>query len=204
MKSLSHVQLLATPWTAAHQAPPSMGFSRQEYWSGVHRRQLLLVYFHPPRSALLLLGGHCHFCGWRLPLCQDFTRKCNHDNLGRIQLRFTSWQRCWVTPSRPLETEVAPPPRDWVFTKQCLSASPYYPDFPSIACCPHPDTSRCAGHDQGPHSSAAPPSPSIQPRCQGQGLPHCPQNHPSAAQALPSILGSTGSQDHRTWTVHVG
>ena len=32
---LSHVQLLATPWTAAHQAPPSMGFSRQEYWSGV-------------------------------------------------------------------------------------------------------------------------------------------------------------------------
>ena len=34
-KSLSHVQLLATPWTAAHQAPPSMGFSRQEYWSRV-------------------------------------------------------------------------------------------------------------------------------------------------------------------------
>ena len=34
-KSLSHVRLLATPWTAAHQAPPSMGFSRQEYWSGV-------------------------------------------------------------------------------------------------------------------------------------------------------------------------
>ena len=35
VKSLSCVQLLATPWTAAHQAPPSMGFSRQEYWSGV-------------------------------------------------------------------------------------------------------------------------------------------------------------------------
>ena len=35
MKSLSHVRLLATPWTAAYQAPPSMGFSRQEYWSGV-------------------------------------------------------------------------------------------------------------------------------------------------------------------------
>ena len=34
VKSLSHVRLLATPWTAAHQAPPSMGFSRQEYWSG--------------------------------------------------------------------------------------------------------------------------------------------------------------------------
>ena len=32
VKSLSHVWLLATPWTAAYQAPPSMGFSRQEYW----------------------------------------------------------------------------------------------------------------------------------------------------------------------------
>ena len=35
MKLLSRVRLLATPWTAAHQAPPSMGFSKQEYWSGV-------------------------------------------------------------------------------------------------------------------------------------------------------------------------
>src|SRR5574337_223229 len=35
MKSLGRVQLLATPWTAAYQAPPSVGFSRQEYWSGV-------------------------------------------------------------------------------------------------------------------------------------------------------------------------
>ena len=35
MKSLSHGWLLVTPWTAAYQAPPSMGFSRQEYWSGV-------------------------------------------------------------------------------------------------------------------------------------------------------------------------
>ena len=34
-KLLSHVRLLATPWTAAYQAPPSMGFSRQEYWSGL-------------------------------------------------------------------------------------------------------------------------------------------------------------------------
>ena len=34
-KLLSHVWLFVTPWTAAHQAPLSMGFSRQEYWSGV-------------------------------------------------------------------------------------------------------------------------------------------------------------------------
>ena len=35
VKSLSRIWLLATPWTSAYQAPPSMGFSRQEYWSGV-------------------------------------------------------------------------------------------------------------------------------------------------------------------------
>ena len=35
VKLLSRVQLLVTPWTGAHQAPPSMGFSRQEHWSGL-------------------------------------------------------------------------------------------------------------------------------------------------------------------------
>ena len=35
VKLLSHVCLLVTPWTVAHQAPPSMEFSRQEYWSGL-------------------------------------------------------------------------------------------------------------------------------------------------------------------------
>ena len=35
VKSLSRVRLFATPWTIAYYAPPSMGFSRQEYWSGV-------------------------------------------------------------------------------------------------------------------------------------------------------------------------
>ena len=35
LSHFSHVQILATPWTAAHQAPPSMGLSTQEYWSGL-------------------------------------------------------------------------------------------------------------------------------------------------------------------------
>ena len=35
LSRFSRVQLLATPWTAAHQAPPFMGFSRQQYWSGL-------------------------------------------------------------------------------------------------------------------------------------------------------------------------
>ena len=44
VKSLSRVRLLAAPWTAAHQAPPSMGFPRQEYWSGVPLPSLNLGY----------------------------------------------------------------------------------------------------------------------------------------------------------------
>ena len=43
VKSLSPVWLLATPWTAAHQAPPSMGFSRQKYWSGVPLPSLMYI-----------------------------------------------------------------------------------------------------------------------------------------------------------------
>ena len=45
VKSLSRVQLLVTPWTAAYQAPASMGFSRQEYWSGVPLTAHLQIYF---------------------------------------------------------------------------------------------------------------------------------------------------------------
>ena len=47
VKSLSRVRLLATPGTAAYQAPPSMGFSRQEYWSGVPLPSPLRVCFSP-------------------------------------------------------------------------------------------------------------------------------------------------------------
>ena len=52
VKSLSRVRLLATSWTAAYQAPSSMGFSRQEYWSGVPLpclntgMKIFFVYFH--------------------------------------------------------------------------------------------------------------------------------------------------------------
>ena len=49
VKSLSRARLLATPWTAAYQAPPSMGFSRQEYWSGVP--------FPPREDKSMEMGG---------------------------------------------------------------------------------------------------------------------------------------------------
>ena len=53
VKSLSRVRLFATPWTAAYQAPPSMGFSRQEYWSGVPSPSPR----HDSLNPLLELGG---------------------------------------------------------------------------------------------------------------------------------------------------
>ena len=52
VKSLSRVWLLVTPWTAAYQAPPFMGFSRQEYWSGLPLPSLIQA----PR--FLKLGKH--------------------------------------------------------------------------------------------------------------------------------------------------
>ena len=65
VKPLSRVRLLATPWTAAHQAPLSMGFSRQEYWSGV------------PLPSLKLCPTLCHpmdhTC--QAPLFMEFFRQ---------------------------------------------------------------------------------------------------------------------------------
>ena len=55
VKSLSHVRLLATPWTAAYQAPPSMGLSGQEYWSGVPLPSLI---FGQDRQQLILDISH--------------------------------------------------------------------------------------------------------------------------------------------------
>ena len=57
LKSLSRVGLIATPWTAAYQAPPSMGFSRQEYWSDLPL---------PSPSVFLSLFEACWFCGFLL------------------------------------------------------------------------------------------------------------------------------------------
>ena len=71
VKSLSRVRLLAmTPWTTAYQAPPSMGFSRQEYWSGV------------PLPSLVLNSSHLH-------ITLSFSVKITL-NLGRVW-NFVLW-----------------------------------------------------------------------------------------------------------------
>ena len=53
VKSLSRVRLFVTPWTAAHQAHPSMGLSRQEYWSGVPLPSLKDLNIRPETIKLL-------------------------------------------------------------------------------------------------------------------------------------------------------
>ena len=54
VKSLSRVRPLATPWTAAYQAPLSMGFSRQEYWSGVPLPSPGLSFYPSANTTVLL------------------------------------------------------------------------------------------------------------------------------------------------------
>ena len=80
VKSLSHVRLLATPWTAAYQAPPPMGFSRQEYWRGV------------PFPSPWVWANACkyRYCIWEVvqrnfPGGSDSVKfDCNVGNLGSI------------------------------------------------------------------------------------------------------------------------
>ena len=70
MKLLSRVQLLATPWTAAHQAPLSMGFSRQEYWSGVPLPSPVLTLLDlKPLKFEALLEAYLSFLSCPSPKC---------------------------------------------------------------------------------------------------------------------------------------
>ena len=67
VKSLSRVRLYATPWTAAYQAPPTMGFSRQEYWSGVPLPSPSQKLARPNTMApALALGNGSHREEWLL------------------------------------------------------------------------------------------------------------------------------------------
>jgi len=60
VNSLSRVKVLATPWTAAYQAPPSMGFSRQENWSGLPLPSPLDI---TSRMNIQLISGKVsHYC----------------------------------------------------------------------------------------------------------------------------------------------
>ena len=64
-KSLGRVRLFTTPWTAAYQAPPSMGFSREEYWSGVP--------LPSPKGDIVRYNYMPTSTGWSLGLCWIFS-----------------------------------------------------------------------------------------------------------------------------------
>ena len=74
LSHFSHVRLCATPQMAAHQAPPSLGFSRQEYWSG-------LPFPSPMHACMLSCFSHARLCAtpWtaahQAPLSAGFSRQ---------------------------------------------------------------------------------------------------------------------------------
>ena len=86
-KSLSRVRLFTTPWTAAHQAPPSMGFSRQEYWSGVPSLNSLKI--DNPRTRENNFLGPPH-CKWFLLLWVAL----NYDYIPITYALNISWKIC--------------------------------------------------------------------------------------------------------------
>ena len=70
VKSLSRVRLFETPWPAAHQAPPSMGFSRQEYWSGVPSLPYIYIWQNESGISIHLSPPFWIFLPFRTPECK--------------------------------------------------------------------------------------------------------------------------------------
>ena len=94
VKSLSCVRLLATPGTAAYQAPPSMGLSRQEYWSGVPMAKEISRWSFFSRRCWSTM----HFCPSRIPLSPPFMSLDPDKKAGHL-LTWGSWQEAswWRT-----------------------------------------------------------------------------------------------------------
>ena len=92
VKLFSHVRLLTTPWTAAHQAPPCLGFSGQGHWSGVplpspNQHELTLT-----KICMLFSLGFLDGCCSCLQILQKdcFSRFCIHSN--NNQILFLNWK----------------------------------------------------------------------------------------------------------------
>ena len=77
VKSLSRVRLFATPWTTAYQAPPSMGVSRQEYWSGVPLPSPWELYYYSKLSIFIFYEneGLCTICFDKVSRNMDYSGK---------------------------------------------------------------------------------------------------------------------------------
>ena len=110
MKSLSCVGLLATPWTAAYQAPLSMGFSRQEYWSAVSSKGmwptlLSLSLGSLPKSlylrflSMVLLHQICsRNAGWTAFLLSIRITQCFANRTWSVSVKLTCINMIWKQP----------------------------------------------------------------------------------------------------------
>ena len=95
MKLLNHVQLFATPWTVACQAPPSMGFSKQEYWNGLPSLPLGLALGSPifPSGCEGKLGVSCYSS-----LVRENTIFSSVQSLSCVRLFATTWTAAHQAP----------------------------------------------------------------------------------------------------------
>ena len=110
VKLLSRVRLLATPWTAAYQAPPSMGFSRQEYWSGLPLQMITIGIFTPMTCAIYCKCtdmhpyNQIHTVVWNriynfhhLTISTERNLKFNRINETRRKKHPHLWSNVWVS-----------------------------------------------------------------------------------------------------------
>ena len=152
MKSLSRIWLLATSWTAAYQAPPSMGFSRQEYWSGVPLPSSYYRYLHRQhlRTATTSVSGKtstiCTQANTKGPSSPSypgmapFLRKEADTNQGGNTLKGdgtssdptfktsapTTWEQALSPPEPVMATEQRTSPRNtWLWKNNSISSLTY-------------------------------------------------------------------------------
>ena len=132
VKSLSRVRLLATPWTAAYQSPPSMGFSRQEYWSGVPLPSpipllVVLKFCYSEHSNASLLPQNAH-----IPLASTPSR----ENIGwdRSNYGVYSEIQTWLHRKTHRKLRYSLPLGDLICLKHCilLVRSPRWSDLPAF------------------------------------------------------------------------
>ena len=106
VKSLSRVRLLATPWTAAYQAPLSMGFSRQEYWSRLpwsikqweltQRKPLEYKTWHHPATLCRMPHSKQAHCRWAIvkkKVVIATSKLTNH----RLHIKYNNNEKVWNT-----------------------------------------------------------------------------------------------------------